>query len=111
MLTHVHDSVQLLLPATRTPCTLCLQARLAIRLGVEVERFLPLRRLDWLVLTSDEEYGAWVCCDGTKLYRNTQEHAPMIGRSRSVFDPKLGSSCLHLAKQSLISVSAMLWHF
>lgn len=61
----------LLLPAT--PSTLCLQApRLAVRLGVEVERFLPLRRLDWLVLTSDEEYGAWVCCDGTRLYRNTQ---------------------------------------
>lgn len=34
----------------------------------------------------------------------------MIGRSRYVFAPKLGSSILHLAKQSLISVSAMLWH-
>lgn len=59
-----------LLPATLARCLQTPQ--LAIRLGAEVERFLPLRRLDWLVLTSDEEYGAWVCCDGTKLYRNTQ---------------------------------------
>lgn len=64
-----------LLPATPNPLHTVSSgaARLAIRLGVEVERFLPLRRLDWLVLTSDEEYGACVCCDGTKLYRNTQD--------------------------------------
>lgn len=38
---------------------------LATRLGARVECFLPLPKLEWLVLTSDEEYGGWVCCDGT----------------------------------------------
>jgi hypothetical protein len=110
MPTHMHDSVQLsLLLATLVHCVFA--SCLAIRLGIEVEYFLPLRRLHWLVLTSDEEYGARVCCDGTKLYRNTLEQTPMIGRSRCVFDPKLGSSIQHLAKQSLICVSAMFGTF